>query len=136
MKYQEIPSELFTKNRENLSAAIPPGALALLHSADIPWRSADGSMPFIQNSDLFYLSGIDQEETILLLCPSHSDPESREILFVRESSDLIAVWEGHKVSKEEATAISGITNVKWTSEFDSIFRHATRSVDTIFLNHN
>lgn len=136
MKYLEIPSDLFIKNRERLSRCLPDGALAVLHSADIPWRSADGSMPFIQNSDLFYLTGIDQEETVLLLCPGHPDPDLREVLFVRETSELIAIWEGHKVTLEEATKISGIRNVKWTSEFDAVFRRAVRLVDTIYLNHN
>ena len=136
MKYLEIPSDLFIYNRERLSRALPDSALAVLHSADIPWRSADGSMPFIQDSDLFYLTGIDQEETILLLCPGHPDAALREVLFVRETSELIAVWEGHKVNLEEATKLSGIRNVKWTSEFDAVFRRMTRLVGTIFLNHN
>jgi len=136
MKYLEIPSDLFIYNRERLSRALPDSALAVLHSADIPWRSADGSMPFIQDSDLFYLTGIDQEETILLLCPGHPDAALREVLFVRETSELIAVWEGHKVTLEEATTLSGIHNVKWTSEFDAVFRRMTRLVGTIFLNHN
>jgi Xaa-Pro aminopeptidase len=136
MKYLEIPSDLFTKNRESLSRSLPDSSLAVLHSADIPWRSADGSMPFIQNADLFYLTGIDQEETVLLLCPGHPDPDLREILFVRETSELIAIWEGHKVTLGEATKISGIRNVEWTSEFDAVFRRTVRLVDTIFLNHN
>jgi len=136
MKYLEIPSDLFTKNRERLSRVLPASAIAVLHSADIPWRSADGSMPFVQDSDLFYLTGIDQEETILLLCPGHPDAALREVLFVRETSELIAVWEGHKVTLEEATKISGIRNIKWTSEFDAVFRRMTRLTDTIFLNHN
>lgn len=136
MKYQEIPSELFIQNRARLARALPAGALAVLHSADLPWRSADGTMPFLQDADLFYLTGIDQEETILLLCPGHPEPALREILFVRETSDLIAVWEGHKVTLEEAAKISGIPQVKWTSEFEAVFRRLARLSDTIFLNHN
>ena len=136
MKYLEIPSDLFTKNRASLTDSLPQNALVVVHSADIPWRSADGSMPFIQNSDLFYLTGIDQEETILLLCPGHPNPELREVLFVRETSELIAIWEGHKVTLEEATAISGIRTVKWTTEFDAVFRRMARIRDTLFLNHN
>jgi Xaa-Pro aminopeptidase len=136
MKYLEIPSDLFINNRERLSRALPDSALAVLHSADIPWCSADGSMPFIQDSDLFYLTGIDQEETILLLCPGHPDAALREVLFVRETSELIAVWEGHKVTLEEAATLSGIRNVKWTNEFDAVFRRMTRLIGTIFLNHN
>jgi len=136
MKYEEIPSDMFIKNRARLAVTLPENSLAVLHSADLPWRSADGTMPFIQDSDLFYLTGIDQEETILLLCPGHPDPDLREVLFVRETSDLIAIWEGHKVTIEEATRISGIRNVQWTSQFDAVFRRMARIKNTIFLNHN
>ncbi|NLT69892.1 MAG: M24 family metallopeptidase [Verrucomicrobiaceae bacterium] len=136
MKYHEIPSELFRHNRERLARMLPTASLAVLHSADIPWTSADGSLPFVQDSDLFYLSGIDQEETILLLCPDHPDPARREILFVRETSEHIAVWEGHKVTLAEAARLSGVATVQWTSEFDAVFRRMTRLVETIYLNHN
>lgn len=136
MKYDEIPSDLFIKNRARLAARLPEGALAVVHSADLPWRSADGTMPFIQSSDLFYLTGIDQEETVLLLFPGHPDPSLREILFVRDTSELIWIWEGHKVTLEEAAAISGIGTVKWTSEFDAVFRRLVREAGTIWLNHN
>lgn len=136
MKYHEIPSELFRQNRERLARMLPASSLAVLHSADIPWTSADGSLPFVQDSDLFYLSGIDQEETILLLCPDHPDPTRREILFVRETSEHIAVWEGHKVTLEEAARLSGVATVQWTGEFDAVFRRTARLVETIYLNHN
>lgn len=136
MKYDPISPELFSRNRRRLVGQLPEGALAILHSADLPWRSADGTLPFVQNSDLFYLSGLDQEETILVLCPHHPDTEMREILFVRETSEKIAIWEGKKASKEEAAAMSGITNVQWTSEFDRLWRELVRSADTVWLNHN
>lgn len=136
MKYRNIASELFISNRSRLAEELPEKALAVLHSADIPWRSADGSMRFIQNSDLFYLSGIDQEETILILFPSHPDPKMREILFVRETSELISIWEGFKVTKEQATEISGIQHVEWTDRFDSVLRQLARDAESIFLNHN
>lgn len=136
MKYDEISSELFIKNRSRLVAGLPDKALAVVHSADIPWRSADGTMPFIQSSDLLYLSGIDQEETVLLLFPSHPDVAMREVLFVRETSERIAVWEGHKVTLAEAQKLSGIATVKWTSEFDAVFRVLVRDAETIWLNHN
>lgn len=136
MKHRDIPSDLFTKNRQRLAAALPQNAVAVLHSADIPWRSADGAMPFIQSSDLFYLTGIDQEETVLLLCPGHPDPAQREVLFIRETSEQIAIWEGHKVTLEEATHLSGVRNVKWTKSFESVLRRVVRIKDTIFLNHN
>jgi Xaa-Pro aminopeptidase len=136
MKYHEIPSDLFSKNRKKLIAALPEGSVAVFHSADLPWRSADGTMPFLQSSDLFYLSGIDQEETVLLLAPGHPDHDLQEVLFVRETSDLIAIWEGHKVTLTEAEKISGVKSVKWTSEFDAILRRVMRGVDTVYLNHN
>lgn len=136
MKYREIPSELFTSNRARLVKELPPGSIAIFHSAEIPWRCADGSMRFIQNSDLFYLTGVDQEESVLILCPDHPDPEMREILFVRETSELITIWEGHKLSKEQASAVSGVEQVRWTTDFEPVLRRLTREFDTIVLNYN
>ncbi|MEM1441671.1 MAG: aminopeptidase P N-terminal domain-containing protein [Verrucomicrobiota bacterium] len=136
MKYREIPSELFTKNRQKLVECLPSDSISIVHAAEVPWRSADGSMRFIQNADLFYLTGVDQEETVLVLCPGHPDPALREILFVRETSELIAIWEGHKLTKEEATAVSGISTIRWTDEFESVLRRLTRQFDTIYLNYN
>ena len=136
MKYRKIPSDLFTSNRNRLREKIPADCVAIFNSADIPWRCADGSTRFIQNSDLLHQTGIDQEQTTLVLTPSHPDPELREVLFVRETSDLIQVWEGHKVSKEEATEISGIKTIKWTSEFEPFLRRVSRITDNFFLNHN
>jgi Xaa-Pro aminopeptidase len=136
MKHEEIPSELFTKNRSRLAAALPSGALAVLHSADLAWRSADGTQPFIQNADLYYLTGLDQEETSLLLFPSHPDPAMREVLFVRETSELIAIWEGRKVTREEATARTGVATVRWSHEFDEVFRRLVREATSVWLNHN
>lgn len=136
MKYRDIPSDLFISNRSQLSTQLPDNGFAILHSAEIPWRCADGSTRFIQDADLFYLTGVDQEETVLILCPGHPDPEWREVLFVRETSDLIAIWEGHKLTKEQATEVSGIANVQWTDDFESFLRRYARQFDTIFLNHN
>ena len=113
-----------------------PGSLAVIHSAAIPALCADGCLGFYQNSDLFYLSGADQEDTVLMLCPDAEDPTQREILFVRETSDLIAVWEGAKLTKEQATEVSGIENVQWNDEFDGMLRRLARKVDTIYLNYN
>lgn len=136
MKYEEIPSELFIKNRARLVELLPEGALAVFHSADIPWRSADGHLAFVQNSDLFYLTGVDQEETILLLFPSHPDPGCREILFLRETSELIAIWEGEKLTREEGVRRTGIATVLWTSEFAATFRRLVRDAGSLWLNHN
>tara|TARA_R110002096_G_scaffold16662_4_gene56842 strand:- start:490 stop:1809 length:1320 start_codon:yes stop_codon:yes gene_type:complete len=136
MKYREIPSNLFISNRKRLAAKLPHDAFAVIHSADVPWRCADGSTRFIQNSDLFYLTGADQEETILVLCPGHPDPSQREILFVRETSELITIWEGHKLTKEHATEVSGISNIQWTTEFEAVLRRLTRETKAIYLNDN
>ncbi len=136
MKYEEIPSDLLIKNRARLTAELPAGALAVFHSADIPWRSADGHLAFVQSSDLFYLTGVDQEETILLLFPTHPDPAMREILFLRETSELIAIWEGQKLTREQGSAATGIASVRWTSEFPAVFRRLVREAASIWLNHN
>ncbi len=136
MKYRSLPTELFRENRKRLLAELPKDAFAVVHSADIPWRCADGSLRFIQNSDLFYLSGVDQEESTLVLCPSHPDPDKREVLFVRETSDLLVVWEGHKLTLEQATGVSGIENVQWNDQFMPFLRRIARKFDCIFLNYN
>lgn len=136
MKYDEIPSALFVENRARLAAQLPERSLVVVHSADLPWLSADGTLPFVQSSDLFYLTGLDQEETVLILCPGHPDPALREILFVRETSEQIEIWEGRKASREEAARLSGIAHVEWAQAFDPIFRRLVREVDTIYLNHN
>jgi Xaa-Pro aminopeptidase len=136
VRYDPPPSSLFIRNRANLAAAFAPNALALLHSSDAMPTSADGIMGFHQNRDLLFLTGIDQEETILLLFPSAPDPADREILFVRETSDLIAVWEGQKFTVEQAAALSGIENVQWTDTFERTFRRLMKQVGIVYLNSN
>jgi Xaa-Pro aminopeptidase len=98
--------------------------------------NADGTMGFRQNSDLFYLSGLDQEETLLILYPDAPEAQWREIAFVRETSELIAIWEGHKYTKEEAISVSGIKNIQWTSNFDSLLKTLIYSADHLFLTDN
>ena len=136
MKYASIPSSFFSENRQKLIAKLPKDCVAVVHSSDIPWRCADGSLRFIQNSDLFYLTGIDQEDTVLVLAPGFPDPEKRETLFVRETSDLIKIWEGSKLTREEAAKTAGIPQVKWSKEFPEHFRSLTRNSPRFFLNHN
>lgn len=136
MKYEPISSELFMENRQRLHAQIPGDTFAVIHSADVPWGCADSSSRFTQNSDLFYLTGIDQEDSILLLCPGHPDTEKREVLFVRETSDLIKIWEGHKYSKEEATETSGIQSIMWVDQFEEQLRDRAVRFQQVFLNHN
>ncbi len=136
MRYAQLPAATFRLNRERLAPLLPDHSLAVLNANDIMPTNADGSMGFRQNSDLFYLSGVDQEETILLLFPAARDPERREMLFVRETNELLSTWEGAKLSKEEARAVSGIQSVFWLSEFPRLFREAMYEAQSVFVNLN
>ena len=113
-----------------------PRSVAVFNANDIMPTNADGAMGHLQNSDLFYLTGVHQEETILLLAPEAYDPNQREILFVRQSSEHLATWEGHKLTREQATALSGIQNVKWLTEFSGIFRQVMCEMQNVYLNAN
>ena len=119
MRYDPIDSKLFESNRERLCRLMEPGAIAILHSNDVLPTNADGVLPFIQNSDLFYLTGVDQEESVLVLFPDAPEERDREILFVRETSELLAIWEGEKLTKERATEVSGVGRIEWTKDFDA-----------------
>ena len=136
MKYQPITPELFIENRSRLVSQLKPNSLVVLNSNDIMPSNADGTLKFIQNSDLFYLSGIDQEESSLLLFPDFPDERFREILFVRETNEEIAIWEGHKYTKDEATETSGIKRVMWTSQFEKTFSTLIAQAEHVYLNSN
>lgn len=136
MKYTKIPSRLFIGNRKRFAKELKSDSLAIFNSNDIMPTNADGSMGFIQNSDLFYLSGIDQEETILLIYPDAKDNSMREILFLRETNPHIAIWEGHKYTKEEARQTSGIQEVRWLSEFPATFRLLMSQCKRVYLDSN
>ncbi len=113
-----------------------PQSIAVFNSNDIYPVSADSTLPFKQHRDIFYLSGADQEETILLLFPDAMDKKHREILFVRETNAHIAVWEGAKLTKEQATAVSGIETVYWLTDFDKVFFDLMTEADTVYFNTN
>lgn len=136
MRYQPLPAELFVSNRQHLYAKLPPQSVVIVHANDVLPTNADGSLGFVQNSDLFYLSGVDQEETILVLYPDAADPKQREMLIVRETNEHIAVWEGEKLTKEQATQRSGIQRVHWLTEFETHFRSVMCQADHVFLNSN
>jgi Xaa-Pro aminopeptidase len=136
MKQISIPSELFSSNRRRLTEQLLPRSLAVLNANDIMPTNADGSMGHLQNADLFYLTGIHQEETILLLSPQAHHPDHREILFVREPNEHLAIWEGHKLTRQQATAISGIRNVMWLTEFELVFRSLMCEMEDVYLNTN
>jgi len=136
MKYQPINNSLYIKNRRNFMAEMKPRSLAVFNSNDIYPISADSTMPFQQHRDILYLSGVDQEESILLLFPDAVEEKHREVLFLRETNEHIAVWEGEKLTKEKALEVSGVKTVYWLSDFDKIFFELMTQAETIYFNTN
>ncbi|KYG71970.1 Xaa-Pro aminopeptidase [Roseivirga ehrenbergii] len=136
MRYEAIGKDLFIKNREKLKARLKPNSVVVVCSNDVMPTNADGTMPFRQNSNMLYLSGIDQEESILLIAPDFPDPKFREVLFVRETNEHIAVWEGHKYTQEEATETSGIQTVIWNDKFENTFNTILAETENIYLYNN
>ena len=135
MKYHKIPSELFTYNRKAFTKELKKNSLAIICSNDQMPTNADGTMPFKQNSDLFWLCGVDQEESRLLLCKDKND-EVKEYLFLKKTSELIAIWEGAKLDKKQAYETSGIKDVFWNDDFDSFFDKIISQYDNVYLNSN
>lgn len=136
MKYLPVSEGLFTFNRKNFVSRLKPDSLALFYSNDEFPRNGDATFLFKQNSDFFYLTGIDQEQSILLLYPDCPNPLYKEVLFLRQTDEHIAVWEGHKYTKDEARKASGIENVQWLSDFDNIFHSVVNYADSIYINTN
>ncbi len=136
MKYEQINNSLFIKNRKDFENLLNANALALFQSNDEFPRSGDQNFAFKQNSDLFYLSGIDQEQSILLLFPNCPNPLYREVLFLRQTNDYIKVWEGHKYTKDQARSVSGIEQIYWLEDFDNILHSIIHYADYVYLNTN
>ena len=136
MKYEQIEKALFIGNRERFCKELKPSSLAIFNSNDIMPTNADGTMEFRQNNDLFHLSGVDQEESILLICPDALDEKHREILFLKETNAHIAVWEGAKLDKKQAFETSGIKTVYWLDEFEAILRGLIKEAKHVYLNTN
>jgi Xaa-Pro aminopeptidase len=136
MRYTKIPSSLFEENRNRFSEKMKANSIAVLTSNDVMPTNADDVMGFAQNNDLFYLSGIDQESTILLLYPDAFKEENRIILFVKAVTEQSKLWEGDFLSKEEAYRISGIKNIKWIHEFESTLQLFAFEADAFYLSHN
>ena len=136
MKYNTINKQLFIRNRAKFVAHMKHKSIAVFNSNDCFTTGADSTLPFKQNADLFYLSGADQEESILLLFPDALDENHREILFLTETNEHIAIWYGAKYSKEEATEISGIKTIYWLSEFKKVFFDLMTEAETIYFNTN
>ena len=136
MRHLPIDSALFANHRKRLAERLPLGAIAFANANDVLPTNADGTLPYHPNSDLFYLSGIEQEESQLVLFPGCSNPKHREILFVRQPGEHLKIWEGYKHSKEDAQKISGIQTVYWTEDFDNIFQLLAAEAEVFYLNDN
>ena len=136
MKYHQIDRQLFITNRAKFTAQMKPNSVAVFNSNDIYPVSADSTLPFAQHRDIFYLSGVDQEESILLLFPDAPYDNLKEILFLKETNEHIAVWEGEKLTKERAFEVSGIKTVIWLSDFHKTLKEIMTYADTIYINTN
>ena len=136
MKYHQIDRNLFIKNRAKFTAQMKPNSVAVFNSNDIYPVSADSTLPFAQHRDIFYLSGVDQEESILLLFPDAPYDNLKEILFLKETNEHIAIWEGEKLTKERAFESSGVKTVIWLQDFPKTLKEVMTYADTIYINTN
>lgn len=136
MRYEQISNKLFIKNRKSFISKMKPNTIAILTSNDVKHNNADDVMGFTQNNDLFYLSGIDQEESILVLYPDAYKEENRAILFVKETNEHIKIWDGEKLTKEQATEVSGIERVEWLQDFEILLQYMAFEADGFYLGHN
>jgi Xaa-Pro aminopeptidase len=136
MRYAPLAPELFVENRRRFRELLPPASLAIFQSNDIMPTNADGTMAFRQNNDLFYLAGVDQEESILVIFPDARLPQHREILFLKETSEHILIWEGYKLTKDEARQNSGIKTIMWLDSFKSVLPALMNEAENVYLNSN
>lgn len=136
MKYDLIDRNLFIKNRKNFASAMKPNSLAVFNSNDIYPVSADSTLPFAQHRDIFYLSGVDQEESILVIFPDCPNPKNREILFLKETNEHIAVWEGEKLTKAKAFETAGIKTVYWLQDMEKVLFELMTQCETVYINTN
>ena len=136
MRYNKISNTLFIKNRAHFCSKMKPNTIAVLTSNDVKHNNADDVMNFTQNNDLFYLSGIDQEETILVIYPDAYKKENREILFIKETNEHTKIWDGEKLTKAQATEVSGIKRVEWVQDFEMVLQYMAFESDGFYLGHN
>ena len=136
MKYLPIDVQLFINNRKRFKKNLKENSLAVFNSNDIYNTGADSTLPFSQHRDIFHLSGVDQEESILVIFPSCKNTSHKEILFLKETNEHIAVWEGEKLTKKRATEVSGISTIYWLNQFESIFRQLVIESENVYLNAN
>ena len=131
-----IDPKLFVENRARLKGLMLPNSLAVVNANDVLPTNADGALPLVANTDLFYLTGVEQEESILLIYPDADDEKQKEMLFLRETSEELAIWEGHKLTKEEARKVSGIERVHWLQDFPRLFHRLMCEWEHVYLNRN
>ena len=136
MKYNKIDKSLFIKNRKKFAAKMEGNSIAIFNSNDIYSIGADSTIPFQQARDIFYLSGVDQEESILVIFPNAKTNSFKEALFLTETNEHIAIWEGEKLTKETATETSGVENVYWLKDFDTVINQMMTEADTVYFNTN
>lgn len=136
MRYTPLSSKVYNYHRQELYKKLKPGSVAILFSNDILPTNADGCLPFKQNADLFHLCGIDQEETVLVMFPDASQNSMKEMLFVKETNEHIAIWEGEKYSKEEALEASGIEDIFWLPELEAKLKVVMAEAEQVYLNSN
>lgn len=136
MRYDPIDPQFFIRNRTRLRSLLKPNSIVIVLANDILPTNADGTLLLKQNADLYYLTGVNQEETVLVMMPDAVDPKEREILFVKETSEHIAIWDGEKLGKDDARAATGIERVEWTSAFDGWLHRLVPQADHIYLTTN
>ncbi len=136
MKYLPIDRQLFIKNREKFASKMAPNSMAIFNSNDVYPISADSTLPFAQHRDILYLSGVDQEESVLVIFPDCPKKENREILFLKETNEHIAVWEGEKLDKEKALETSGISTVYWLQDMEKVLFELMTQAETVYINTN
>ena len=136
MRYLPIDNKLFIENRKRFVKLLPKDSSAIFYSNDQQPRNGDQYFPFRQQSDFFYLTGIDQEKSILLIAPDSKNNTMKEALFLIKTNKQIAIWDGHKYTKEEAKEISGIENIYWIDDFDLTLKEVLAATNDIYLNRN
>ena len=136
MWHAPIDPSLFSANRDRLRQLLPPRSVVIIHAADVLPTNGDGTLRLAPAADLFWLTGIEQEESVLVLAPDAIDPAQREILFLRQPNELLATWEGEKLSKEKATAVSGIPRVRWLADMPGVLHGLLCDCDRVWIDSN
>ncbi|WP_423737454.1 aminopeptidase P N-terminal domain-containing protein [Chitinophaga caseinilytica] len=136
MKYLPLDPQIFIKNRNRFTAKMQPGSIAIFNSNDELPSNGDALHPFKQNADLYWLTGIDQEDTMLVLFPDNPDPKHREVLVLVRPNELKEKWDGHRLRRDEATAISGIKTIVWLDALDGLLQPWIHDAINIYLNSN